>query len=105
MDAAQAEIRTGESIIDYIFTDKNLLRQAIQTSGAGPVPKNTRLAVFGDTALNVALCRRWFQLNLSKGESASILPASLTSVPSRLDDHQKHGPELDSYQRWISAWS
>ncbi len=101
MDAAQAKIQTGEAIIGYTFTDKQLLWQAIKTSGIGSVPKNTRLAVFGETALNKMLCLRWFQLNLSKGESASIVLASLSVVPRRLDDDQKRGPELESYQGWI----
>lgn len=73
MNAAQAKIQTGEAIIGYTFNDKRLLWQAIQTSGDGAVPKNTRLAVFGDTALNKMLCSRWFEKNLSKGESVSII--------------------------------
>ncbi|KAF7510029.1 hypothetical protein GJ744_007133 [Endocarpon pusillum] len=72
MDAAQAKIQTGEAIIGYTFNDKRLLWQAIQTSGTGAVPKNTRLAVFGDTALNKMLCSRWFALNLSKGDWTTI---------------------------------
>ncbi|KAL9626064.1 MAG: hypothetical protein Q9164_007953, partial [Protoblastenia rupestris] len=66
MEDAQSKIQNGETIIGYTFNDKRLLWQAIQTSGIGPVPKNTRLAVFGDMALNKILCRHWFQLNLSK---------------------------------------
>lgn len=101
MDVVQENIQTGETIIGYTFNDKHLLWQAIQTSGISSVPKNNRLAVFGDTALNKVLCRRWFHLNLSKGEFASIVLAGLTFVHRRLDDDQKRGPELESYQGWI----
>lgn len=105
MDAAQAKIQTGESIIGYTFSDKHLLWQAIQTSGIGAVPKNNRLAVFGGTALNKLLCRLWFQLNLSTGEFASLVLANLSFVYRRLDDDQKCGPELKSRKRWVRAWS
>ena len=101
MDAAQAKIQTGETIIGYTFNDKRLLWQAIQTAGIGTVPKNTRLAVFGETALNKMLCHRWFQLNLSKGESISVVLASLRFWHRRLDDDQKHGPEFPSSTGWI----
>lgn len=95
MDAAQAKIQTGEAIIGYTFNDKRLLWQAIQTSGVGAVPKNTRLAVFGETALNKMLCRRWFELNLSKGESVSIIVlASLTFLMQAIGRRLETWPRI-----------
>lgn len=69
MDAPQAKIQSCETIIGYTFKNKTLLYEAIQTAGIGVVPKNTRLAVYGDSALNKELCRMWYNMDLSKGES------------------------------------
>jgi dsRNA-specific ribonuclease len=86
MDANQLKIQSCESIIDYTFNDKRLICEALQTAGAGtfmyhgawtPVPKNTRLAVYGDVVLNMALCRLWYPKDLSKGTTASFRLSTL----------------------------
>lgn len=75
MANAEAKTKSCQSIIQYTFNDKLLLCQALQTSGNPiiwrniwtPVPKNTRLAVYGDAAFNKALCHMWFSTELNKG--------------------------------------
>jgi hypothetical protein len=60
--------QTCETIIGHIFKNKLLVQEALQTAGTGPVPKNTRLAVYGDAALTMMLCRQWYNMSLSKGD-------------------------------------
>jgi hypothetical protein len=75
MDNIEEKLQFCESLIAYTFNDKLLLCQALQTSGTyinwrgnyTRVPKNTRLAVYGDIALNMALCRLWYPTELNKG--------------------------------------
>jgi len=67
MDAAQ-KIQRCETIIEQTFQNKDILHEALQTAGTGRIPKNTRLAVYGDAALNTMLCRQWYKANLSKGD-------------------------------------
>jgi dsRNA-specific ribonuclease len=83
MDTIELKIQSCESIIDYTFNDKCLLCEALQTAGAGTpmywhgawttVPKNTRLAVYGDVVLNMILCRLWYAKDLNKGTITSFL--------------------------------
>jgi len=77
MDAIDHKIQTCEAIIGYTFRDKRLASEALQTSGIGTVPKNTRLAVYGDVALNMALCRLWYPAGLDKGACSILLPFRL----------------------------
>ena len=80
MDNIETKLQLCESRIAYTFSNKLLLCEALQTSGYGifwqdvytSVPKNTRLAVYGDTALNMALCSLWYPKGLSKGLMTSF---------------------------------
>lgn len=62
-----------ESLILYTFNNKVLLGEALQTTGYSiiwhdaHIEKNDRLAVYGDIALNMALCRLWYPKKLNKG--------------------------------------
>lgn len=75
MENIGEKIQLCELRIMYTFKKKLLLCEALQTSGYPThwegtsvwVPKNTRLAVYGDTALNMALCSLWYRKNLDKG--------------------------------------
>lgn len=79
MGYVEESVQRCESLISYTFKNKLLACEALQTSGYHvswhgthtPVPKNTRLAVFGDTALNTALCRLWYPKALDKGAMTS----------------------------------
>jgi hypothetical protein len=72
MNATPAQVEICETIIQKTFQDKDILHEALQTAGIGRIPKNTRLAVYGDAALNKMLCRQWYdRKGLNKGDYAS----------------------------------
>jgi hypothetical protein len=81
MNNIDEKLQHCESLILYTFNNKLLLCEALQTSGYGIfwrgayawVPKNTRLAVYGDTALNMAYCSLWYPKHLDKGAIISCL--------------------------------
>lgn len=81
MGNVEEKVKLCESIIAYTFNNKLLLCEAVQTSGAcinwrgtyTPMPKNTRLAVLGDMALNMTLCRLWYPKGLDKGAITSCI--------------------------------
>jgi hypothetical protein len=81
MNNIEEKLEHCESLILYTFNNKLLLCEALQTSGYGihwrgayaQVPKNTRLAVYGDTALNMAYCSLWYPKHLDKGAIISCL--------------------------------
>ena len=76
MDAAQ-KIQLCETIIEQTFQNKKILHEALQTAGASPIPPNTRLAVYGDAAINTMLCRQWYKMNLSKGDYTLLACGSI----------------------------
>jgi dsRNA-specific ribonuclease len=94
---AQTQLQRCEGILGHTFNNKDLLHQALQTAGGGNIAKNTRLAVYGDAALNSLLCQRWFSTGLSKGNQMTLLAAaqycaclvSLTPLSRGLDDDKK----------------
>jgi hypothetical protein len=51
-----------------------------QGAWTAAVTKNTRLAVYGDVVLNMALCRLWCPKNLSKGTITSFLSTLCSPV-------------------------
>lgn len=75
MEDIGGKIQLCESRINFTFKNKLLLCEALQTSGTyinwhgafTLIPKNTRLAVYGDTALNMTFCRLWYPKSLDKG--------------------------------------
>jgi hypothetical protein len=62
-------------IIGYVFNDPHVLWEALQMAGSGvsvigkrSVPDgNKRLAVLGDLALEIILCKKWYDGGDSKG--------------------------------------
>lgn len=98
----EAKIENCEAIIGYNSNNKRLLCEALQTSGNGAVlfnnvwtqvPKNTRLAIHGDIALNMALCRLWYPSGLSKGAIALSFPQQLC-LPTNATA-QETGPRFE----------
>ena len=101
MAAVESKIANCETIIGYTFSNKRLLHEALQTSGVGAVPKNTRLAVYGNMALNKELCHLWWTMDLDKGKTAlfsllNIVFAKAHTIARKLDGDQKHCPEFGS---------
>ena len=64
-----------ESIIGYIFSDKDICWEALQVSGSGVMTSgrrffqkgNQRLAVLGDAVLSSVLAKKWFEAGTPKG--------------------------------------
>lgn len=68
-----------ESIIGYVFESKTLCGEALNAAadsmaeyalGGTPrrMPKNTRLAIFGDAVASSRLCSLWLDSRLSSGQ-------------------------------------
>ena len=68
-----------ETIIGYVFESKTLCGEALNTVGGDMaaytldgtlrwMPKNDRLAVFGDAVAASCLCSLWLDSGLSKGQ-------------------------------------
>ena len=83
-------VRGCENAIGYIFTDKRLCAEALNAAGPSgswyvdngshrTLPKNDRLAVYGDSVAAPVLCRRWYLGNQNKGMNRQPLmpPRSL----------------------------
>lgn len=70
-----ATIEAAESLIQYKFKDSALLWEALNTgpvlTPGLPVPPegNKRLAVIGDTVLQLALAEDWYRGGTSRGGS------------------------------------
>src|SRR5438034_6241264 len=63
-----------EAIIDYHFTDSQLLAEALQVTGtatsfAGHRPSNRRLALLGDALLRLAILDEWYPKGTSIGRT------------------------------------
>ena len=75
MENIAETIQLCELRIMYTFKNKLLLCEALQNCGYAinwhgtntTVPRNTRLAVYGDIALNMALCSLWYRKKLGTG--------------------------------------
>ena len=67
--------REVESIIDYNFIDPDILWEALQAAGSGNTSAGTRrfpdgnkrLAVLGDTVLQLVLVRDWYDSTATRG--------------------------------------
>jgi hypothetical protein len=94
-----AKVVICETIINYVFQDKLLCLEALQTSGHMlrwhhdiiHVNKNDRLAVLGDTAAKTNLCRLWFVTGRSKGSYVRSSHCTLLTCC------QANGPKLSKH--------
>lgn len=86
MATTEAKVTSCETIINYVFENKLLCLEALQTSGHSMllwqnrftrVDKNDRLAVLGDTVAKSSLCRQWFATRRSKGMRTPVTLVSL----------------------------
>ena len=76
----EGKIATCGQIIGYSFANTLLVLEALNMSGGRvyfqqesmPVPKNTRMAVYGDSAAEFNLCARWVRTTLTKGNVALL---------------------------------
>lgn len=72
----EEKVAACEGIVGSGFSDKHLLLEAINMSGCGVifrqewimVSKNTRMAVYRDSASELNLCARWFRSTLTTGK-------------------------------------
>lgn len=73
-----------ERVIGYSFDEKALCAKALNTAADGmsfyrdgittrQLPKNDRLAVYGNIAATMALCRRWYDGGHEKGMTNRLL--------------------------------
>lgn len=70
-------VKKCEGIIGYKFNDPHVLWEALQPPGSGVSSTETRivqegnkrLAVLGDVALEIVLCKRWYDGGESRGKS------------------------------------
>ena len=70
-----AKIEECQYIIGYEFQDSHIICEALQmagsritVSGARQIPNgNKRLAILGDNALEIVLCRAWYNGGGAKG--------------------------------------
>jgi len=77
-DRAQLEIEL-ESLLDYHFSDHNLLEELLQAAGSsvsdpavhGDRHGNKRLALLGDSVLSTVLLEQWYESGQSTGKSSS----------------------------------
>lgn len=84
-----------EGVIGYTFVDKTLCAEALNTAAdemsfynngitTRQLPKNDRLAVYGDIVAAAALCSQWYADGREKGTSdptlAFFFSLSLTKV-------------------------
>ncbi|KAL8947092.1 MAG: hypothetical protein Q9222_006589 [Ikaeria aurantiellina] len=68
-------VNAVQTMIDYNFTDSFLLWEALQAAGSTVVTAggrifpngNKRLAVLGDTILQLAICEDWYNSGLPRG--------------------------------------
>ena len=90
----EAKVAACESIIGYVFDNKLLCLEALQTSGhllrwqqdLVRVEKNDRLAVFGDSVAKALLCKQWLDTGRNKGGYYDTYPLQLlrtTNVEQR----------------------
>ena len=64
-----------EQITGYHFKDEHLCWEALQVAGSGVVASgprdflkgNHRLAILGDTVLDLVLCGKWYESGQSEG--------------------------------------
>ncbi|EEA19944.1 hypothetical protein EYB25_010025 [Talaromyces marneffei] len=76
----EAKVAACQRIIQYSVTDMRLILEALNMSGQGlffqgqwmKLPKNTRLAVYGDSAAAHYMCRRWVEMPLTKEQWTGI---------------------------------
>jgi ribonuclease-3 len=81
MDSLESKITTCETIVSYDFGNKLLCAMALstfQTMGAVQgafrmLPRNDRIAVYGDAVASSYLCRKWFDTGLQKGGSCTAI--------------------------------
>ena len=95
----------AETLVDYTFTDKALLRQALRHRSAGP-PHNERLEFLGDAVVNLlvadALFQRWPDANegfLTRARAELVRESAMAALARQLDigSHLILGPgELKS---------
>lgn len=100
-----AKIARCELAIAYTFNDKTLCAQALNAAAdtaaiyrdgqaVRRLPKNDRLALYGDVVAEPVLCRRWFMEGRTTGTiAASTDPPSFTSneTSSGLGPHSQGG--------------
>jgi hypothetical protein len=68
-------VKKCEDIIGYEFNDPHVLWEALQLAGSGVSITgmrivqngNKRLAVLGDLALDIVLCKKWYDGGESRG--------------------------------------
>jgi hypothetical protein len=102
MDSVEGKLQLCESVIVHTFNEKLLLCKALPTSCTfikwrgeyTRVQKNARLAVYSDTALNMALCHLLYHQELNKSTItlslfSNVVLASLTPLLGQLDRDQK----------------
>lgn len=75
----ERNVELCERGIGYTFKNKRQNAESLNMSG-NPIyfegqfvriPKNTRLAVYGDSVAAALLCRKWVHTSLTKGSSVS----------------------------------
>ncbi|KAF1809634.1 ribonuclease III [Eremomyces bilateralis CBS 781.70] len=85
MASLEGKVTICETIVSYDFGDKLLCAIALSTFPySGPfhgvfqaLPRNDRMAVYGDSVASSYLCRRWVDTDLQKGEWDTIRQAVL----------------------------
>ena len=90
MPTNEAKVAACESIIGYVFENKLLYLEALQTSGhllrwhhdLIRVERNDRLAVFGDSMAKAFLCKQWLDTGRNKGGRYSPPFTQLLCTPN-----------------------
>jgi hypothetical protein len=83
-DLLEVKVENCERFISYIFVKKALCAEALNAAGDGTLfypgngttcnlPKNDRLAVYGDIVAAQILCRRWYHSGHHKGTVTNSL--------------------------------
>lgn len=71
------KVEQCETIIGYVFMTKTLCGEALNAGGESlyflggaslTVPKNDRLAIYGDSVAASYLCRLWYEGGREKGQ-------------------------------------
>ena len=88
METAQMKVAVNgvESIIGYVFDDRFLLWEALQAAGSPVVHAggrsfrngNKRLAVLGDTVLQLALVEQWYAGEQARGTITTVTSSLLS---------------------------
>lgn len=75
----ETKVAACQMITSHAFTEPTYILEALNLSGQGvlfqrqrmPLPTNTRLAVYGDSAAARHLCGQWIQTSLTKGRHSA----------------------------------